>query len=50
MGQIDDAMRAGSLKEVPIIKKSHYTLVMRSAVWAHGWWLAEDPVPLRALI
>lgn len=44
VGQIDDVMCAGSLKEVLIIKKSHYMLVMRSALWAHGWWLAEDPV------
>lgn len=44
MGQIDDVIREGSLKEVLIIKKSHYMVVMRSAFWAQGWWLAEDPV------
>lgn len=41
---MDDVIREGSLKEVRIIKKSHYMVVMRSAFWAQGWWLAEDPV------
>lgn len=44
MGQMDDVIREGRLKEALIIKKTHYMVVMRSAFWARGWWLAEDPV------
>lgn len=44
MGQMDDVIRGGRLKEALIIKKTHYMVVMRSAFWAQGWWLAEDPV------
>lgn len=44
MGQMDDVIREGRLKEALIIKKTHYMVVMRSAFWAQGWWLVEDPV------
>lgn len=44
MGQMDDVIREGRLKEALIIKETHYMVVMRSAFWAQGWWLAEDPV------
>lgn len=41
--QMDDVIRV-RLKEVLIIKKADYMVVMRSAFWAQGWWFAEDPV------
>lgn len=43
MEQMDDVIR-GRLKGALIIKKADYTVVMRSVIWAQGWWFVGDPL------